>query len=222
MTKKLNLSELLNFYDYKDPASNTHATAINAVLGEDLAVALVVHYFQQQRVEVEALPGPVTQKTKSGHRLDKWIAVRSATESVIYQMEIKNWSAHSIGGAPVKKDADESYMREFRKKRWLHQFNVEKLLPSQKQTLKVLTRMSVPSKYSTHTQKALLCFWEPLHPDGEPKTLFEVDVLNDTFSKLTVFSMSNYVSHLRKTADTVEVQMPITDARIAWLQKLYS
>jgi len=46
MKKKLNLRELLNFYDYKVPLSKTHASAVNAVLGEDLAIALLVHYLK--------------------------------------------------------------------------------------------------------------------------------------------------------------------------------
>ena len=46
MGKRLNLRELLNFYDYRVESSNTHASAVNAVLGEDLAVALLLHYFK--------------------------------------------------------------------------------------------------------------------------------------------------------------------------------
>lgn len=222
MAKKLNLGELLNFYDYRVPTSNTHASAINAVLGEDLAVALLVHYFKGVGQEVVALDEVCTQKTKSGYRLDKWIAVKSATESVIYQVEIKNWSAHSVGGKSVKLDADEDYMREFRLKRWRHQFNEEKQVPSQKETLKVLIKMRVPNEFSSYKHEALLCFWEPLHPKGELEAFFEVDVLSDAFKKLKVFSMSNYVSELRKSTETLDVEMPDADARIDWLKKLYN
>ena len=191
MAKRLNLRELLNFYDYRVPSSNTHASAINAVLGEDLAVALLIHYFKGVGLEVIALDEVCTQGTQRGYRLDKWIAVKSATQSVIYQVEIKNWSAHSIGGKSVKLDADEDYMREFRTKRWLHQFNVDKQLPSQKETLKVLTKMRVPTEFSNYKHEALLCFWEPLHHKGELEALFQVNVVCDAFKRLKVFSMSN-------------------------------
>lgn len=222
MAKRLNLHELLNFYDHKVQSSNTHASAINAVLGEDLAVALLVHYFKGVGLEVVALDEACTQKTKSGYRLDKWIAVKSANESVIYQVEIKNWSAHSVGGKSVKLNADEDYMREFRMKRWLHQFNVDKQVPSQKETLKVLTKMRVPTEFSKYKHEALLCFWEPLHHKGELEAFFQVDVVSDAFKKLKVFSMSNYVSELLKTTETLEVEMTDADARIDWLKKLYS
>lgn len=158
MAKKLNLRELLNFYDHRVPSSNHHASAINAVLGEDLAVALLVHYLKGLGLGVIVLGEVCTQGTRRGYRLDKWIAFESASESAIYQVEIKNWSAHSIGGKSVKPDADEDFMREFRLSRWLYQFNVEAQIPSQKETLKVLTKMRVPAEFSGYNHQALLCF----------------------------------------------------------------
>jgi len=223
MAKKLNLRELLNFYDCRVKSSNTHASAVNAVLGEDLAVALLTHYFKGLGYGVTALDQACTQGTQKGSRLDKWIAVESASESVIYQVEIKNWSAHSIGGKVVERPDDPEYMREFRRKRWKHQFDSVKQVPSQAGTLKVLTKMRVPEHYSsTHSQKPLLCFWEPLHEHGDSEPFFEVEVVSEAFTALKVFSMSNYVSLLLKTTETLEVEMPDADARIDWLQKLYS
>ena len=81
--------------------------------------------------------------------------------------------------------------------------------------------MRVPTEYKNYKHEALLCFWEPLHHKGELEAFFEVDVLNESFKKLKVFSMSNYVSMLLKTTETIEVEMSATDARIAWLNKLY-
>jgi hypothetical protein len=220
--KKIHLRELLNFYDYRVPSSNSHATAVNALLGEDLAVALLVHYFKAEGLDVLALNEVCTQGTQRGNRLDKWILVNSSTASIIYQVEIKNWSAHSIGGKSVKLDADEAYMRDYRLKRWRFQFNEEKQVPSQKGTLKVLTKMRVPAAHKDIKHEALLCFWEAIHPKGELEALFEVDVQSESFSKLKIFSMSNYVAHLLKTTETLEVEMAVADARIDWLKRLYS
>ena len=222
MSKTLHLNELLNFYDYRVSSSIGHASALNAVLGEDLAVALLINYFKELRLDVVALDEVCTQGKKSGNRLDKWIAVKSASESVIYQVEIKNWSAHSIGGRSVVQDADEDYMRDFRMKRWLYQFNEQLQIPSQKATQKVLTKMRVPTSYSNFKHEALLCFWEPLHPNGDFEAFFEVDVKSEAFKKLKVFSMSNYVSQLLKTTDTIEVEMIDADKRIEWVHKIYS
>ncbi len=47
-TLNLNLKALLDFYDDRVPESVGHASAINAVLGEDLAIALVSDYFRRQ------------------------------------------------------------------------------------------------------------------------------------------------------------------------------
>ena len=77
------------------------------------------------------------------------------------------------------------------------------------------------ASYYHYKHEALLCFWEPLHHKGELEAFFEVEVVSDAFKKLKVFSMSNYVSELLKTTETLEVEMADADARIDWLQKLY-
>jgi hypothetical protein len=223
--KKLNLSQLLDFYDYRVASSNTHASAINAVLGEDFAVALMCHYFNAEGSTVEALPIPCTTGKQKGYRLDKWIAVKSIDQpAIIYQVEIKNWSAHSIGGTTVKRGASASEMIEYRRNRWRRQFKTtdNTHLPSQKETLKVLTKMLLPQSHQGYQHKALLCFWEALHPAGVDEPLFTVDVSSDNFEELQIFSMSNYIRRLLKHTETLEVEMPDTDARIAWLNSIYS
>ena len=67
MSKKLNLRELLNFFDCKVSSSIGHASAINGVIGEDLGVALLLKYFSDQNLNVIALDEPCTQKTKKGN-----------------------------------------------------------------------------------------------------------------------------------------------------------
>ena len=52
--------------------------------------------------------------------------------------------------------------------------------------------------------------------------MFEVSVNSDHFENLTVFSMSNYVSELLKQSDALEVELADAEARINWLNKLYS
>lgn len=223
--KKLHLRQLLDFYDYRVASSNTHASAINAVLGEDFALALLCHYFAAEGAAVEALPIPCTTGKQKGHRLDKWIAVKSSDQKAgLYQVEIKNWSAHSIGGTTVKRDATDIELCEYRKDRWRRQFKtaVHIHTPSQKETVKVLTKMLVPQTHQGYMHKALLCFWEALHPEGADEPFFAVDVASETFEKLQVFSMSNYIRRLLEHTETVEVAMSDTDARIAWLNKIYN
>ena len=222
MSKKLNLRELLNFYDYRASSSVGHASSVNAVIGEEFAVALLCHYFRSFGYNVIALDQPCTQGTNSGHRLDKWISITSADEKVIFQVEIKNWSSHSLNSEIVRHDGDESYMRELRLRRWKFQFNETERIPSQKASQKVLTKMRIPNEFAKFEHKALMCFWEPLHSSGDNAALFEVSVNSESFKKLTVFSMSNYVSLLLKHTEFLEVELAAADARIDWLNKLYS
>lgn len=222
MFKNLNLRELLNFYDYRVSSSVGHASAINAVMGEELAVALLNHYFSSFDYKVVLLDQPCTQGTNVGHRLDKWIAITSSEEKIIYQVEIKNWSSHSLNSEVVRQDGDESYMRDLRLRRWRFQFNEAERVPSQVATQKVLTKMRVPTEFTKYSHKALLCFWEPLHSSGDNSAFFEVSVNSENFKKLSVFSMSNYVSLLLKNNDFLEVELAETDQRIDWLNKLYS
>jgi hypothetical protein len=212
----------LNFYDFQVHDSIGHASAINAVLGEDLALALMRHYFLSLGYEFIALDDACTQGTNRGFRLDKWILLNRGKEKTIFQTEIKNWSAHSYQGKRVPINADEAFMSFFRRKRWERQFNSTDLVPSQKETIKVLTKMLIPQRITGFEQKTLLCFWEPIHSEGLSDSLFEVDVKSEAFKRMTVFSLSNYVMQLLKSTETVEVEMTDADARIAWLEKLYS
>lgn len=224
--KKLHLRQLLDFYDHRVDSSNTHASAINAVLGEEFAIALLCHYFRAQGTTVDALPIPCTTGKQKGHRLDKWITVKPRDQpAVIYQVEIKNWSAHSIGGTSVKRGATTSELHQYRRHRWHRQFKTAGNLhtPSNQQALKVLTKMLVPQKHQGHLHNALLCFWEALHPEGEDEPFFSVDVNSPHFEKLHVFSMSNYTRRLLELhQEAIDVVMPDVDARIDWLNKIYS
>lgn len=223
MTKNLDLSALLDFYDYHVEKSKTHATAINAVLGEDLAIFLMTHYFEHDGYKV-SLKKPCTQGGARGHRLDIWFALEKENKKDIFQVEIKNWSAHSVGGIRVDKDFTEDSMVSHRKRVWKKRFNVERKVPAEKASEKVLTKMKIHDDFIEYQEhKALLCFWEPMHPEGKPDAFFEVPVNSESFAVMSVFSMSNYVSILLgQDIRTLEVEMKEADARVDWLQKLYS
>ena len=222
MSKKLNLRELLNFFDCKVSSSTGHASAINGVIGEDLGVALLLKYFSSQKLSAFALDEPCTQKTKKGKRLDKWIVVTDTDSKIIYQVEIKNCNAHSLNSETVLDHADEQYMRDFRLRRWNKRFDSDRRIPLQTECQKVLLPMQVPTTYRDYEHRTLLCFWEALHVEGKSDAMFEVSVNSDHFENLTVFSMSNYVSELLKQSAVLEVELADAAARINWLNKLYS
>jgi hypothetical protein len=222
MSKKLNLRELLNFFDCKVSESIGHASAINGVIGENLGVALLHKYFADQKLNPKVLDEPCTQKTKKGKRLDKWIIIEDKNSKIIYQVEIKNWNSHSLNSETVRNHADENYMREYRLRRWNKQFDSELKIPLQTPCQKVLLPMEVPTTQSDCEHRALLCFWDALHVEGKSDAMFEVSVNSDHFENLTVFSMSNYVSELLKRSEVLEVELADAEARINWLNKLYS
>lgn len=215
---RLNLRELLRFYDYKVDGSSGHATAINAVIGEDLAVALLEAYFGQSGKRCQVLPESPRLGTQKGSRLDKWLIV----DSMIYQVEIKNWSAHSLGGQILRNGLSDDELTQYRKKRWNDRMRADNI-PKHVAAKKVLEKMPVPAGCDKLEHKAMLCFWEPLHPNGECMPLFKVDLTGQAFDSLTIFSMSNYIAqYLAKGADEyIEVQMKDADARIEWLSKIY-
>ena len=221
MGKSIHLSQLLEFFDYKVKESETHASAINSVLGEELAAALMVHFFVNQGYDVTELALPCTTGSNRGFRLDKWISLENNSAKIIYQCEIKNWNAHSYKGKVVKRNGDDSYMKFFRIDRWKFQFDIEKKIPTQKETLKVLTKMRIPTSHASFDHRTLLCFWEPLHPMGLDEPFFVVDVINNDFNKMYVFSLSNYVRLLLKSTETLELDMKKTDQRLEWLNKIY-
>jgi hypothetical protein len=222
MRKILHLNELLNFYDYRVDSSLGHASAINAVLGKDLGLALLVHFLKSLGLEVAVLNGLCSQGNQGALRLDKWIVVKSSTESIIFQVGIKILSSHAIGGRRVEVGRDDEYMRQFRLERWHHHFNGDEQVPSGRTTRVVLEEMQVPIAYRNYKHEALLCFWEPLHPLGELEAFFEVDVRGEVFKKLKIFSMSNYISQLLKITEILEIEMADAYASIDWLKKIYN
>jgi len=223
MSKKLNLRELLNFFDCKVSNSIGHASAINGVIGEDLGVALLLKYFSDQKLNALALSEPCTQKTKKGKRLDKWIVIEDTDSKIIYQVEIKNWNAHSLNSETVRDHADENYMSEYRLRRWKKRFDSDRRKPRQTECQKVLLPMKVPTTYRDYEHRTLLCFWEALHVEGKSDAMFEVSVNSDYFeNKMTVFSMSNFVSESLKQSDALEIHLSDVEARIDWLNKMYS
>jgi hypothetical protein len=91
----LNPVELLRFYDEPADGNGTHSAALNATIGGDLGLGLLVHCFRGTGVTAERIGGTPTTGRKKGFWLDGWVRVDAATRPTLYQVEIKNWNAHS-------------------------------------------------------------------------------------------------------------------------------
>ena len=220
---KINLLALLEFFDGKVQDSHGHATAINAMMGEELGAGLLKHYFENKEGKTVSIDEPCTQRTSSGNRLDRWMLVKSQRLSVWYQVEIKNWSAHALGGKTLDVSPTQSELRAHRKERWGRRWNANSRTLRNEKAQKVLTPMKVPNEADGKFQiKPLICFWDAMHPNGSDKALFKVKLKKkEKFPELWVFSMSNYVRILRAEGKkTVDLWMPHTLERIDWLKRL--
>ena len=211
---------LLDFFDGRPPESIGHASAITGVLGEDLIAALIADCLRQRGKTVTVRSDPVTTGRKTGNRLDRWIEVAENGSRCLYQTEIKNWGAHSFNGRTLPSSATDDAVRAHRINRWRLQWDDTTQMFRAKECQKVVVRMKPPSDLAELPVRALLAFWDTLHPRGDPEPLFDVAVTSTDFPTVTVFSASTYLRTL--ATDYVELPMPAVAARIAWLSRLVS
>lgn len=216
---RINVKRLLEFFDQKPDESRGHATAIVAVAGEDLGVGLLKHCLEcTGNAKVSFLPGPVTTGNQKGPRLDRWVDVVWPDGSGrLFQTEIKNWSAHAIGGKILNVDAPPDEVARFGRERWRGHAGSMHWKPISK----VLTPMKKPSGVDpSHTLEPLLIYWWVIHPEGLNESFFSHDLgPGQNFSRLWLFSMSSYLRSLNEAA--IELEMPHAANRISWLHRLF-
>jgi hypothetical protein len=218
---RINVRRLLEFFDEKPGESLGQATAIVAVAGEDLGVGLLKHCLECTRnAKVGILPGPPpTTGNLKGPRLDRWVDVVWPDGSGrLFQTEIKNWSAHAIGGKILKVDAPPDEVARFAVERWgMH----AGAMYTWRAINKVLTPMKRPSGVDpSHTLEPLLIYWTVIHPEGLNESFFSHDLEpGQNFPRLWFFSMSSYLRSLNEAA--IELEMPHAANRISWLHRLF-
>lgn len=212
----VDVGALLAFFDEEATGSTGHASAIVAFAGEDLGAALVAHYFGSQGIRTEILPDKCTQGTKKGCRLDRWILADATQGPTLYQVEIKNWSAHAIGGRRLARAASSSEVRQYKIDCWGREWTGTTF---RKESMrKVLTPMRSPR--SGIPIEPLTCFWTALHPDGADAPLFSMPLENNGhFRRVSIFSMSSYLRGIGEA--TISLPMPNLAARRRWLARLF-
>ncbi len=215
----IDVGTVLQFFDECPVESHGHATAIVAILGEDLGIGLLCHYFQGQGLAAHALPGNVTMRKRRGPRLDRWVEVKgSSGNTVVYQVEVKNWSAHSLGGHTLPLNASCLDLAEFKKLRWGETW--KGFEANWRPMAKVLEPF--PAPYTNAHVEPLICFWTAMHPEGQPEPLFFQPLCNKWCTKLWVFSMSSYLRNLHSAGQRrLRLPMPWTAARCAWLTRFF-
>lgn len=211
----LNVREALRFFDEAPTESGGHATAVIAILGEELGVALLIRHLKKQYGKTEILSSHCSTGKKQGPRLDYWVFSEIRGRRTLFQVEIKNWSAHAIGGKPFPSTVSRKEFRTHKKERWNHVWTGKRF--KSKRAQKVLTRMRPPGPGDV---EPLICFWDAMHPAGATEPLFRVPLKDHYFKRVWVFSMSSYLRGLR--SQRIRLAMPYTVRRLRWLKQLVS
>jgi len=209
----VNRIELLSFYDDPTPTEKgMTATAVNSVAGEEFGLALLMRYFDDAGIAATVLPGPCTTGKKKGPRLDAWVE----TPDILYQVEIKNWSAHSFEGTHFPLTASEDQAVAHRRKIWYEYWTGETFTDAP--AAKVLEPMKPP--HDRKPVEPLIAFWEALHPEGSAISFFSVGVPSSQyFSRVHVFSMSTYLRSMQ--SEDLNLLMPKTRARLDVLDRIF-
>ena len=224
---KLNIKELLDFFDDKKDSQKGDANALIAILGEDLN-ASVYKNFRGNKVEI--LEESVSQGSKKEKRLDRWILDKKSKN--LFQCEIKNWAATAIGGKQLKSNANDEETRKVVKYYWDRELNnnLSKKVKHPNGVTKVLLKMRPPNGCKSISKiEPLLIYWMPISSDKKglnPLSILPVKPLhlsiNPNFSKLHIFSVSLYLRQLYKKGNGqkfIDLDMPHFEHRIKILTK---
>lgn len=218
---RIDLLELLQFFDHAVDAQ-PHASSVKGIFGEELGLALLVHYFQSLGDDAKILKLKCN-KGRRGHRLDGWVN-RTSRENgsvVHYQVEVKAWSIHGFGGNKSPFPSDPAKQRAHREDVWLrHYWNAETISFRPRALSKVLEQMNPPGESAD--VEPLACIWDAVHPAGEPTPFFQAPLTKQgVFQHVCVFSMSNYVRQLCAEGKTcVDLELPLTAERLRWIHRM--
>jgi len=217
-------ADLVGFYDTAPRVTGGAANAINAVAGEELGAGLLKHYLENSKgasvtILQEHPISPAQAQTGKRYWLDRWILAEWPNRKVLFQMEIKNWSAHSLDGKELPISATLEELKAYRIESWKREWYEGLRKPP---TQKVLMQMKRPKGYDYATVEPLLGMWAVMHPAGDSEPFFEVKLpATHHFENLSVFSMSAYLRTLIPACDHVDLEMPRTIERLNLLNKLF-
>lgn len=227
---KLNIKELLDFFDDKKDSQKGDANALMAIFGEDLNASVYKHF---RGNEVEILNESVLPGTNKGKRLDRWIIDKENKK--LYQCEIKNWAATAIGGKQLISNASDKEIKKVVEHYWKHQRSndLSNKAKHPNGVTKVLLKMKTPEKHKSISKvEPLLIYWMPISSNKTNKNSLEplsivpvksLDLLIKTeFSKLYIFSVSLYLRQLYQKGEGqkfIDLDMPHFEHRIKILNK---
>jgi hypothetical protein len=212
---QVNRIELLAFFD-EDRSAHLHASAIKAIAGEELGLALLLRHLRESGRDAEDLKIPCTTGSAKGAGLDAWVQSSDNEGPVLYQVEVKSWSFHSIGGVRLPVTATPEGLAKYKRQHWAAYYDPTVGFRDKK-LKKVFTPMRSPRPGIR--VEPLACLWAALHPDGGCEPFFRVPISFASFTMLNVFSMSSYLRGSSQSA--LDLALPNTEARLGYLSRLF-
>ncbi|MCX7069880.1 MAG: hypothetical protein NTW01_02640 [Gammaproteobacteria bacterium] len=217
-TIRFDREALLHFYDDTRTAffdslnPKGHVSGITGLIGEELLLGLLCRYLRTCHGlnDVQILPDVPRQHLPDRKKLDGWIASQSCRR--LFQVEVKNWSAHSLGGRSVSASAGEEALKRESRTRWNEYFGEDNLLPASAR--KVLLEFDRPDEQKDFEVQPVLCFW---HPIAE-KDCASMSTIKRENKALQVFSGSNFLRALQD--EFVEIDSPRLEQRLQLLHRL--
>lgn len=217
---EIDIENLLKFFDEKPPASQGHATSLTQMFGEDLGAALFIHCLNSRGIKSKVISDKCTTGKRRGSRLDRWILANENEKRVFYQAEIKNWSAHAIGGKKISVTASPEDLAVHGEEKWLNIWDPEKGNFKWTTLSKVLKEMELPVGYQDNEVRPLLIYWIPLRPKGESSPFFNVQAKSAAFNRVWVFSMSSYLRSINEDKIVLK-NMANFAKRWYWIDKIF-
>jgi hypothetical protein len=230
MSKALfNIDELIKFYDLKGENSK-HASSVTGLIGEDLITGIFKHYLERSSINSKVNVLPENPKEKKGRWLDRWIIQENGSINICYQTEIKNWSAHSLGGVHFEYDPNKplDFKTSDSDKIFNKIWDDTKMEFKDAAVNKVLKQMKSNAELDTLPSKIiepLVCFWMPITKSSVKDPIIELKIsnTNTNFDKVTIFSSSIYLRQLRSSGiNTIEIESVQIAIRMGKLNNLFS
>jgi len=233
---KINIKDLLEYFDIKETTDYGDTTATISVVGEDLCAAIFKHYCELERgSKVNIIDSnqyiPVQMK-RIGRRLDRWIMENKIKGNTLYQTEIKNWCSRAIGGIDVPLDANQVMLDELAEINWLH--HISEIESSEgngvnKVFIKMLNdKIMVKDKKlglaDSYKKEPLLILWNVAKPKKEKEFFFKYKLPKKYFDYdyCWVFSCSLYLRHLdKKGKSETRIKMPNVTRRLKQLNHIF-
>lgn len=227
---RVNIKDLLEYFDLKSSSDYGDTTAAISVVGEDLGAAIFKHFLENtQGASVEIMdPNFIIPTTlqRIGRSLDRWILSNENKKSTLYQAEIKSWCARAIGGVDVPINCDSQTLNRLAELNWLK--HIVTLESKDANGLnKVLVNMINDSRLllkTAYVKEPLLIYWHACKPSKEKDFFFKYKLKsrNYYYDYCWNFSCSLYLRDLlSQKIEYIELDMPNLQRRINQLNKIF-